>query len=254
VFPSTRPGPTRTATLTAEDGVPISACYDAGPGEVCFVVAHGFTGSWRRPAVRRISAVLSRLGGVVGFDFRGHGASGGHSTVGDREVLDLRAAVAWARELGHETIVTVGFSMGSAVAVRHAGLYGGLAATAAVSGPSRWYYRGTPPMRRAHWVIERRLGRLVGRVALGTRIAPDGWDPLPEAPYEIVGRISPVPLLIVHGDADLYFPVEHAEKLYAAAAEPKELWIEPGFGHAENAAPDELVQRIGTWLVERARS
>jgi fermentation-respiration switch protein FrsA (DUF1100 family) len=60
--------------------------------------------------------------------------------------------------------------------------------------------------------------------------------------------------LIVHGDADLYFPVEHAEKLYAAAAEPKELWIEPGFGHAENAAPDELVHRIGTWLVARARS
>ena len=216
------------------------------------MVAHGFTGSWRRPAVRRVSAVLGRLGSVVGFDFRGHGASGGHSTVGDREVLDLRAAVTWARELGHTRIATVGFSMGSAVAVRHAGLYREVAAIAAVSGPSRWYYRGTVPMRRAHWVIERRLGRLVGRLALGTRISPAGWDPLPEAPYEIAASISPVPLLVVHGDADPYFPVEHAEKLYASAREPKELWIESGFGHAETAAPDELVGRIGAWLAARS--
>jgi pimeloyl-ACP methyl ester carboxylesterase len=103
-------------------------------------------------------------------------------------------------------------------------------------------------MRRAHWVIERPLGRFVGRVALKTRIAGGGWDPLPESPTEVVGRIAPTPLLIVHGDADHYFPVEHAEKLYAAAREPKELWIEPGFGHAENAAPDALIERIGAWL------
>jgi fermentation-respiration switch protein FrsA (DUF1100 family) len=244
--------PTRTTALRTEDGVAISACHDAGPGELCFVVAHGFTGSWRRPALRRVSSVLAELGGVIGFDFRGHGSSGGHSTVGDREVLDLRAAVAWAHELGHPRVVTIGFSMGAAVAVRHAGLYDGVAAAAAVSGPSRWYYRGTGPMRRAHWVIERRLGRLVGRIALGTRISPAGWDPLPEAPFEIAARVSPVPLLIVHGDADPYFPVEHAEKLYAAAEEPKELWIEPGFGHAENAAPDDLVRRIGAWLAARA--
>jgi pimeloyl-ACP methyl ester carboxylesterase len=106
-------------------------------------------------------------------------------------------------------------------------------------------------MRRAHWVIERRLGRLVGRVALRTRVAPDGWDPIPPAPHEVVSRISPTPLLVVHGDADRYFPLEHAEKLYAAAAEPKELWVEPGYGHAETAAGPELLARIGSWLATR---
>jgi fermentation-respiration switch protein FrsA (DUF1100 family) len=64
----------------------------------------------------------------------------------------------------------------------------------------------------------------------------------------VAGRIAPTPLLIVHGDADGYFPLEHAEKLYAAANEPKDLWVEAGFGHAENAAPDDLVRRIGAWL------
>lgn len=245
----------RSATLWTQDGVPITACHDPGPDgvDLAFVVAHGFTGSWRRPAVRRVAGRLADLGGVITFDFRGHGSSGGVSTVGDREVEDLAAAVAWARALGHKRVVTLGFSMGAAVAIRHAALYGGIGAVAAVSGPSRWYYRGTVPMRRAHWVIERPVGRLVGRLVLKTRISPVGWsEPLPAAPHELAGKIAPVPLLIVHGDADRYFPVEHAEKLYAAANEPKELWIEPGFGHAENAAPDELVRRIGAWLASRS--
>lgn len=237
-----------SATLLAADGTPIDARHDPGPATLAIVVAHGFTGSWRRPATRRVAARLARRAGVVSFDFRGHGGSGGRSTVGDREVLDLAAAVDWARDLGYAAVTTLGFSMGASVVVRHAALLGGVDAVAAVSGPSRWYYRGTVPMRRLHWVVERRLGRLVGRVALRTRISAAGWDPLPEPPDAVASRISPIPLLIVHGDADVYFPVEHAEALYAAAREPKQLWIEPGFGHAENAAPDGLVDRIGAWL------
>src|SRR6185503_7174751 len=155
----------------------IDAWHDAGPGGLAVVVAHGFTGSWRRPAVRRIATRLAQLGGAISFDFRGHGRSGGHSTVGDLEVHDVEAAVAWARDLGYARIATVGFSMGATIVVRHAALHTGVVAVAAISVPSRWHYRGTVPMRRVHWVIERPLGRFVGRVALRTRIAPAGWDP-----------------------------------------------------------------------------
>jgi riboflavin biosynthesis pyrimidine reductase len=42
-----------------------------------------------------VAAGLARHGAVVTFSFRGHGASGGRSTVGDKEVLDLAAAVEW---------------------------------------------------------------------------------------------------------------------------------------------------------------
>ena len=242
------------ATLRTADGIAIDARHDRGDADAAVVVAHGFTGSWRRPAVRRVASLLSVHGGVISFDFRGHGRSGGRSTVGDREVLDLAAAVGWARDLGYRRIATLGFSMGAAVAIRHAGLRGradGIDAIAAVSGPSRWYYRGTLPMRRAHWVIERRLGRLVGRFVLRTRIASTGWDPIPEPPHEAVALIAPIPLLIVHGDVDGYFPLEHARTLYAEGGEPKELWVEPDFGHAENAASDDLVRRIGIWLASR---
>jgi pimeloyl-ACP methyl ester carboxylesterase len=238
------------ARLRTADGVAIDAHHDPARSELAVVVAHGFTGSWRRPAVRRVATHLGAAAGVISFDFRGHGRSGGRSTVGDREILDVAAAVAWARELGYARVATVGFSMGSTVVVRHAALHGGLHAVVAVSGPSRWRYRGTVPMRRVHWVIERRLGRLVGRLALRTRVSADGWPVEPEQPVDVAGRIAPTPLLVVHGDRDHYVPVEHAEKLYAAARPPKQLWLEPGFGHAENAAPGELLDRIAAWLTD----
>lgn len=243
-----------SARLRTADGVPIDAHHDAGPpgGGLAVVVAHGFTGSWRRPAIRRVAAVLAPIAAVVSFDFRGHGRSGGLSTVGDLEVHDLQSAVEWARSLGYVRVATLGFSMGAAVALRHAALQRGVSAVAAVSGPGHWYYRGTVAMRRAHWVIETPHGRTVGRLALRTRVSPHGWEPVPMPPDEAAAVVTPAPLLIVHGDADRYFPVAHAQRLYAAAGEPKHLWLEAGFGHAENAAPAPLLARIGTWLAEHA--
>ncbi|MEU6991708.1 alpha/beta fold hydrolase [Streptomyces sp. NPDC046465] len=249
-------GVQRRATLRTHDGVAIEAAYDPGPdpeGEVAVVLAHGFTGDLSRPHVQRIAGVFAQRAAVITFSFRGHGGSGGHSTVGDREVLDLAAAVAWARSLGHARVVTVGFSMGGSVVLRHAALHRGRTeartdAVVAVSAPARWYYRGTAPMRRLHWVVTRRAGRTVGRLGLRTRIHPHEWDPVPLSPVESVPLIAPTPLLIVHGDRDPYFPVDHPRMLAAAAEGGAELWLEEGMGHAEHAATDELVGRIASWV------
>ncbi|MFF8280243.1 alpha/beta hydrolase [Streptomyces lateritius] len=262
----------RRATLLTDDDVRIEAVYEpctASVTDTAVVVAHGFTGSADRPSVRRAAGVLAGHAAVVTFSFRGHGRSEGRSTVGDREVLDLAAAVRWARELGHARVVTVGFSMGGSVVLRHAALFpkgsgdGGGGSTeaegrtgahsdavAAVSAPARWYYRGTPSMRRVHWVITRPVGRLVGRYGLRTRIDHRGWDPVPLSPVEAAPLIAPTPLLIVHGDRDPYFPVDHPRTL-AAAAPQAELWLERGMGHAENAADDALLRRLGDWLTRR---
>jgi pimeloyl-ACP methyl ester carboxylesterase len=217
-----------------------------------FVIAHGFTGSVDRPHIRRIASELTRYGAVVTFSFRGHGASGGRSTVGDREVLDLAAAVAWARGLGHTRVVTVGFSMGGSVVLRHAALHGDVDAVVSVSSPARWYYRGTAPMRRLHWLVLRPAGRLVGRYGLRTRIHHRDWDPVPLSPVEAVPKIAPAPLLIVHGDSDGYFPLDHPRMLAEAAGDHGELWLEHGMGHAEHASGTELLRRIGDWAVSRA--
>ncbi len=239
-------------TLHAMDGVRIDAGHLPGSGDLCHVLAHGFTGSWRQPTTRRIAAVLNLTGGVIAIDFRGHGRSGGRSTVGDREVLDVDAAARHARHLGYRRVGLIGFSMGGAVVVRHAGLLGGVDAVVSVSAPARWYYRDTRPMRQVHWAIERRLGRLAARVVKKTRIAGDGWAIVPEAPHEVAARIAPVPFLVVHGDADPFLPVDHAEQLYEAAGEPRELWIEKGYGHAESAATPALIRRITDWTAANA--
>ncbi|WP_171110520.1 MULTISPECIES: alpha/beta fold hydrolase [Streptomyces] len=259
---ASRPAPLRTFLHTA-DGVRIDAVYEPGAavyetltppsGHPVFVVAHGFTGDADKPHVRRVAGAFARYGAVVTFSFRGHGASGGRSTVGDREVLDLAAAVAWARELGHARVATVGFSMGGSVVLRHAALHGRQTeAVVSVSAPARWYYRGTAPMRRVHWLVTRPEGRLLGRYGLRTRIHHRGWNPVPLSPVEAVPRIAPTPLLIVHGDRDGYFPVDHPHMLAAAAGDHGELWLEPGMGHAEHAATDELLARIGDWAVGAA--
>lgn len=297
----------RTALLRAADGVPIEAAYEPGPGSgaPAIVVAHGFTGALERPAIRRAAAVFAQRAGVVTFSFRGHGGSGGRSTVGDREVLDLAAAVTWARSLGHGRVATVGFSMGGSVVLRHGALYRGAAhgdererggregrtgaygdggaedpgggaggpaalgagaggggairtgavayadAVVSVSSPARWYYRGTAPMRRLHWIVERRAGRAVSRLALKTRIHHRRWNPEPLSPTAAVPLIAPVPLLIVHGTRDGYFPVDHPHSLAEAAAPGgAELWLEEDFGHAENAAGDELLTRIAAWATK----
>jgi pimeloyl-ACP methyl ester carboxylesterase len=267
--------------LRTVDGVTIDSVYE--PGEVVydigapnsvqpvFVVAHGFTGDLDRPHVRRVARAFARYGAVLTFSFRGHGRSGGRSTVGDREVLDLGAAVSRARELGHERVVTVGFSMGGSVVLRHAALHGSVAhegrtearpgadpsgavdAVVSVSSPARWFYRGTAPMRRLHWMVMRPEGRLVGRYGFRTRIHREDWDPVPLSPTEAVPRIAPTPLLIVHGDRDGYFPLDHPRMLAAASAGHADLWLEPGMGHAEHAAPDALLDRIGRWAARAAR-
>jgi pimeloyl-ACP methyl ester carboxylesterase len=256
---------TSPRTLLTDDGVRVEAIHlprhlprvDLGVNgqrELAAVVAHGFAGSWRRPGVVRVTTWLRKHAGVLSFDFRGHGRSGGLSTVGDREVLDLDAVVRWSRVLGYRKVATIGWSMGAAVVIRHAALHGGVDAAVAVSGPARWYYRGTRPMRRAHWAFERRRGRLVLRHVFGARVDPRGWDETrpaswPAAPYQVVGQVAPTPLLLVHGDVDPYFPVDHAEQLAAAAGESAQLWVVEGFGHAENAAYPELVARIGDWVL-----
>ena len=123
--------------LVTDDGVPIEAVHLEGDRSLAFVVAHGFTLHWRWPHVWRVASRLNRHGGVAVFDFRGHGRSGGHSTLGDLEIKDLDVVVRYLRELGYEQIVTVGFSMGASIALRHAGLVGGVDAVISVSLSAR---------------------------------------------------------------------------------------------------------------------
>jgi fermentation-respiration switch protein FrsA (DUF1100 family) len=77
---------------------------------------------------------------------------------------------------------------------------------------------------------------------------------VPVPPAEAAAQIAPTPFLVVHGDQDVYFPVDHAHQLYEAAGDPKELWVIPGFGHAERGVDKALTDRIGRWVRQAAKS
>nr|WP_155998676.1 alpha/beta hydrolase [Streptomonospora sp. PA3] len=239
----------RRRRLTTSDGVLLDSALIRGGADrtTAVVLANGFTGTWRSPGTRMIAERLLPIGDVMTFDFRGHHESSGLCTVGNLEVHDLEAVCAHLRGLGYTAIASIGFSMGAAVAVRHAAMFGGVGAVVAVSGPSMWYYRGSRRMRLLHFGVERPAGRWFLRVARRVRVIDSQWDPVPPDPTQTAPDLA-APLLVVHGDADTYFPVEHAERLYAAAPEPKELWIEPGMGHAERAMTPERVERVARWL------
>ncbi|MCW2569340.1 MAG: hydrolase [Mycobacterium sp.] len=240
--------------LTAADGVRLRAVLLGAvtTPEVLVVLVPGFTGHADTPAVRRTAGRLARRFPVLVLELRGHGASGGGTTLGADEPLDVDAAVAWARARGVRRLAVVGFSLGGSVVLCQAGLAArrGLPrpdAVVAVSAPSRWYIRDTPVMRRLHPVVETAGGRLVARFGLRVRIGPR-WTGVPPSPLELIGEIPPTPLLLVHGDRDSYFPVEHPHMLAAAAGGGAELRIVPGFGHAENALTPALVDELGDWL------
>jgi dipeptidyl aminopeptidase/acylaminoacyl peptidase len=97
-----------------------------------------------------------------------------------------------------------------------------------------------------------RLGRTIIRTARRTRVAtPESWpEPWPDTPAVAAGKVR-TPLLVIHGDIDHYFPLEHPkaiEREARIAGTDVELWIEPGMGHAESATTDALVARIIGWV------
>ncbi len=250
----------REQTLVTSDGVRIAADLVPGlPGSdpsTVIVVVHGFTVSRSKPRLAKVVAGLRPYASVVSIDMRGHGASGGQTTVGHFEVLDVAAGVAWARSLGFSKVVTVGFSLGGAVVLREAALVdepdARPDAVVCVSAPAFWFYRGTKVMRRAHFLVETWLGRRVLHAGKSTRVSGAGWpDPAPVPPHLAAGRLGVLPLLIVHGDVDRYFPLEHPEAIYRSAVAggvDAELLVFPGYGHAEREVTDEILASIGAWV------
>ena len=62
---------------------------------------------------------------------------------------------------------------------------------------------------------------------------PFMFDWRPKVPYDNLGKIAKikVPLLIIHGSDDEIIPVAMGRRLYAAARDPKELYLIPGAHH-----------------------
>jgi uncharacterized protein len=104
----------REIQLASEDGIVLRGWLADVPGaRGTVVVGHGYRDDRRQmlPLVPALAAIGLR---TLLIDFRAHGRSGGaRITIGMEEARDVRAALAWARDLGGP-VSYVGFSMGAA--------------------------------------------------------------------------------------------------------------------------------------------
>jgi pimeloyl-ACP methyl ester carboxylesterase len=233
--------------VTAEDGVRIrgSRVGERGP---TLVLCHGFLGWHRKVRIVRFAETLAARFAVHAIDLRGHGASEGTCTYGDREMLDVDAALRFARrERAGEPVVALGISMGGTSVVRHAGLIGGVDAVVAVSTPARWDGHTSRAVRQIVWMGSTERGRRLAR-AMGVRLG--ALDRLREMPEDVIGRIAPTPVIVVHGRDDHYFDEEEAWRLYRAARPPKRLMLATRFGHAEDGLTPTLAARLADRIDE----
>lgn len=234
--------------LTTVDSVRIRAFQIVTGKDTILIYCHRLLSSKESFDPAGFGSVFLREFDMLALDFRGHKESGWISNCGGDEVLDLRTAIQYVREMGYREIVLLGVGMGGVVAVREAALFGNADAVVAVSPcaePDKlkpWWWN-----LAADISLTTDYGKIPIRILNNTRISGRYWT---GSPIYLVDRVSPIPLLIVHGEADRYLNSEQIQRLYDDAKEPKKLLILPQSEHAEGLLDEATAELIVTWLEE----
>jgi fermentation-respiration switch protein FrsA (DUF1100 family) len=244
----------RPLDLQAVDGVPLSAWWFHQPdARASVIVVHGHGAN--KASSLWVGAELFPRFNVLLLDLRGHGQSGGERTsVGFLERLDILAAVRWLdMQLGEQPVGVLGISMGGATAILAAAESQRIAAVVADSP----FARLRSPVHAA--ICQRGYPRAAAPVLAWSVCTIASWRVRARRaldPIDVVDKIAPRPLLIIHGAADGLIPVDNAHALYQRAREPKELWVVPGVEHARvpEADPRAYSERLATfferWLLQ----
>jgi alpha-beta hydrolase superfamily lysophospholipase len=183
----------------------------------------------RLSMVRRAEFLREAGYSTLLIDFQATGESDGEViTFGWRERFDVLAAVQYLKtRMPGQPVGIIGVSLG------------GAAATLAASS----LHVNAAVLEAVYPSIDRAL---VNR--LETRIGPLGSVVAPFLLFQLQPRLgitaadlTPVdhiaqfgcPLLVVGGSADRYTTVDDTQRLFAAAREPKDLWMIPGAAHVD---------------------
>lgn len=216
-------------SFSAVDGAQLRGWFLTRPESRRVIVGLGGYRS-RRPELLGIGTALWRAGyNVLLFDYRGHGESEGRRvTLGHQETSDFRSALTWLRgRLPGAWIGTIGYSMGGAVA-----LLGTAAEPDIRAVVTDCAFSSQQSVIRLAWRRRTRLpdrpfidvaNLLVGRF--------HGFRFEEVEPIAVIEKIAPRPLLLIHSIPDRTVPVEHGQRLFAAAGEPKQLWLIPDQPH-----------------------
>jgi alpha-beta hydrolase superfamily lysophospholipase len=223
-----------------------------GPADTLVVLCHGIPLSRPDPADGGYPELARRIRengyAALFVNFRGTGDSGGNFHLGGW-YCDLETVMGFvADELSKRfsEVCLAGFSAGGALAIMYAAQHGGVRGVAAFAAPAE--FSRIFPEEHVFAFLE--LARDVGI------IKETSFPPSPDLfykeieelrPVEYISRVSPAPLLLVHGEGDELVPVADAGRLFEAAREPKELVLLPGGQHRLRRDPRALDCLLG-WL------
>ncbi len=252
-----------------------------------FMVLHGFGSNMNAGNVLKPCAMLSELGYVtMRFDMPGCGESEGEK--GRLICLEQVGAVSQALSLlaqhshvAPSRIAVLGSSFGAAVAVYAGGVDQRIAAVVSASGwgHGERKFRGQHPTPEAFakFIAMLAEGRR-HRERTGTSLMVPRYEivPIPEhmrghvvpgsiqmfptetaqsmydfRAEEVVGRIAPRPLLLLHSACDSVTPVEQSIGLFRHAGQPTELHLFTDTDHFMFAESNTRVRRIvQDWLAD----
>ena len=163
---------------------------------------------------------------VLALDYRGYGASQGATSLAGIQ-LDIDAAMRSLlahKDVDPDRIVVFGQSLGGSLAIHYVAHSAYRSNIRAVVIDSAFYdYR-----------------QITNEKLAGSFITwPFQWLPWltvdnSYSPANSIAAISPLPLLLIHGDQDVVVPPEHSRQLFERAGKPKELSIIPGAGHIQS--------------------
>jgi dipeptidyl aminopeptidase/acylaminoacyl peptidase len=255
-----------------------------GAPHAAFLVLHGFGSNKDGGGGKAVAAMLTGLGyAALRFDFRGCGESEGERgrVICQEQVRDTRNALSFlaARsDIDPRRIGVVGQSFGAAVAVYSAGVDRRVAACISSGG----WGDGAKKFRRQH-ATARAWAKFSSMMKEGKRRERSGkpmmvprYDivPIPprlrgnlapgsimEFPFEVVesmvgfnanevvGRIAPRPLLLLHSASDSVTPTEQSVELFARSGKPTDLHLIADVDHFMFSEGNTLViQLVRNWL------
>jgi pimeloyl-ACP methyl ester carboxylesterase len=226
---TTRPTPTGCVDA-AFDGAGVTLrgwrCATDKPRRATIVYLHGVADN-RGSAAGPIARFLPLGYDVIAYDSRAHGESGGDAcTYGFYEKQDLHRVIGTI----HGPVILIGASLGGAVALQEAA--DDPRVTAIVAAETFSDLR-TVATERAPWVFTN--GQIDRAFGLAERDASFEVDVV--SPARAASRIT-VPVLLIHGDADVDTTPVHSRRVFDQLRGPKRLILVPGAPHNGSLRPD----------------
>jgi len=216
--------------------------YAPSRNGAAIVLIHG-TGADRSSLLFETTFLAEAGFGVLAFDLPGQGASEGRTRWGVPERQAIVAAVDWLSgraEVDPRRIGGFGLSMGAYVLTQSAALDQRLRAVTLVSSPN--------DVVEQNWLATAKWGWIT-QVPCYLALRAYGQS-LDMPPNIVIGLIAPRAVFIVGGEQDPLVPPFMARQLFAAAGDPKELWMVPRAHHADfaQAAGRDYRFRVGDFF------